>query len=179
MGEGSIFLPSPLVGEGGAERSSATGEGSLRLGELCENVLQNGRRLLQHVIVPVTRDSKAFGHQDSFPRYVTLRRCVLTAIDLDDDALFKANEVKNKVLKGDLPAKFEELKPSVAKQSPHGCFSVGRLAAHLLCETADAFGGWPMVWRVRHEPLTRRLWRHPLPQGERGKSPYTRIGIST
>src|ERR1700738_3038329 len=31
-----------LVGEGGAERSSATGEGFLRFGELCENFLQYG-----------------------------------------------------------------------------------------------------------------------------------------
>ncbi len=65
LGRRAIFLPSPLVGEGGASRSEATGEGFLRLGELCENVLQDSRGLLQHVIVPVTRDSKSFGHQDS------------------------------------------------------------------------------------------------------------------
>ena len=50
------FFPSPLVGEGGASRSEATGEGFYRLGQLCENILQNSSRLLQYVIVPVARD---------------------------------------------------------------------------------------------------------------------------
>ena len=145
MGEMSIFLPSPLVGEGGASRSEATGEGFLRFDELCENVLQNGRRPLQYIIVPVTRDSKTFGHQNSFSRCVTRRRCVLTAIDLDDDALFKANEVENEVLKRDLAAKFEKRKPSIPEQTPHGCFGVCRFATHLLCKISDAIGGRPMV----------------------------------
>jgi hypothetical protein len=101
VGEALIFLPSPLVGEGGAERSSATGEGFLRLGELCENVLQYGSGLLQHVIVPVAHDPETFGDQDSFPRHVAPRRCMLTAIDLDDDPLFEANEVQNEALKRD------------------------------------------------------------------------------
>ena len=71
-GEMSVFLPSPLVGEGGASRSEATGEGFLRLGQLCENVLQYGGRLLQHVIVPVPLDSKTLGYQDGVSREVTL-----------------------------------------------------------------------------------------------------------
>src|SRR5260370_27453522 len=152
----SFFLPSPLVGEGGAEGSSATGEGFLLLGELCENVLQNRRRLLQHVVIPVTLDPKAFGHQNSIPCCITLRGRVLAAIDLDDHALFEANEIENKALKWDLPAEFEEREPSVAKQSPHRRFSVGWFMAHLFCEIADALGGWPMVWRLRLEPLTPR-----------------------
>ena len=84
---------------------------------------------------------------------------MLATVDLDDDPLFKANEIENKVLKWDLPAKFEEREPSIAQQSPHGCFSVGRLAAHLLCEIADALGG--------------------RPAGGLQEIPYTRIGIST
>ena len=115
MEEMSFFLPSPLVGEGGAERSSATGEGFLRLGKLCENVLQNGRRLLQNVVVPVTRDSKAFCDQDGISRCVAFRRCVLTAVDFDDQAFLEANEIKNKVLKGDLATKLEKRKAPVAE----------------------------------------------------------------
>jgi hypothetical protein len=110
----SGFLPSPLVGEGGASQSEATGEGFLRLAKLCEYVLQNSGRLLQYVIVPVANDSKAFGHQSGFPRCITLRRCVLTTIDLDDDALFEADEIENIALKRDLPPKFEKRKPPVA-----------------------------------------------------------------
>jgi len=82
---------------------------------------------------------------------------VLTAIDLDNHALFEANEIENKVLKGDLATEFEECKPPVAKQAPHSGFSVGWFAAHLFCESADALGGRPMVWCLRVEPLTRRL----------------------
>jgi hypothetical protein len=133
------------VGEGGAERSSATGEGFLRLGELCENVLQYGRRLLQHVIVPVARDPKTFGHQDGFSRCVTLGFSMLTTIDFDDETLFETHEIENVVLKGDLSAKLEKREPSTAEQSPHGCFSVSRLAPQLFCETADTLGGWTMV----------------------------------
>src|SRR6266436_2662812 len=98
----SIFFPSPPVGEGGASRSEATGEGFLPLGGLCENVLQDGRSLLQYVIVPITRDPETFGHQNGISRYIRLRQGVLTAIDFDDDALFETDEVENKVLKGNL-----------------------------------------------------------------------------
>jgi hypothetical protein len=96
------------VGEGGASRSEATGEGFLRLGELCENILQNGRAVLQYVIVPVTQDSKSFGKQYGFSRCVALGGCVLTSIDFNDEALFEANEIKDKALKGDLSTKLEK-----------------------------------------------------------------------
>jgi hypothetical protein len=92
----SIFLPSPLW-ERVAPNEVRRGEGFLRLGELCENVLQDGSRLLQNVIVPVARDSKAFCDQDGISRCVAFRRCVLTAIDFVDQAFLEANEIKNKV----------------------------------------------------------------------------------
>ena len=82
---------------------------------------------------------------------------MLTTIDFDDELLLEAHKVENEILKGDLPAKLEEGEPSAAEQSPHRYFSVGRFATQLFCETADALGGRPMVWRLRREPLTRRL----------------------
>src|SRR4029077_5885152 len=115
------------------------------------------RRPLQNVVVPVARDSKAFCDQDGISRCVAVRRRVLAAVDFDDDPLFEANEIKNKVLKGDLATKLEKRKAPVAKQSPHGGLGVGRLATHLFCKTANALGGWSMVRRLRYEPLTRRL----------------------
>jgi hypothetical protein len=145
------------VGEGGAERSSATGEGFLRLGELYENILQNGGRSLQHVIVPVTRDPKTFGYQNGFSRGVTLRVSMLATIDFDDDAPLETDKVENKVLKGDLATKLVECKSPMTEQAPHGGFGVRRFATHLLCEIAGALGGWSMVWCLRHEPLTRHL----------------------
>jgi hypothetical protein len=91
---------------------------------------------------------------------------MLTAVDFDDHALFKANKVENKVLKRDLPTKFEAREPPIAEQTPHGGLSVGRFTADFLWEIADAFGGWPMVWRLQHEPLTRR-YAPPSSQGEK------------
>ena len=82
---------------------------------------------------------------------------MLTTIDFDDETLFETDKIKNKILKGNLPAKFELREPAVSQQSPHFGFSVRRLATHLLGEIADAIGGWPMAWCLRHEPLTRRL----------------------
>jgi hypothetical protein len=82
---------------------------------------------------------------------------VLPAIDLDDETLFETDKIKDKILKGNLPTKFELREPAVSQQSPHFGFSVGRLATHHLGEIAGAFGRWSMVWCLRHEPLTRRL----------------------
>jgi len=82
---------------------------------------------------------------------------MLTTVDLDDEALFKTNKIENEALKRHLPAKFETRQSPIAEQSPNGGLGIGRLAAHLLCEAADALGGRPMVWRLWREPLTRRL----------------------
>src|SRR3984957_10659241 len=108
---------------------------------------------------------------------------MLATIDLDDHAPFEADEIKNEGLKRYLSAKFEKRQSPVAEQSPHGRFGVGRVMAHLLCESADALGGWSMAWRLRHEPLPRRAARAPRSHGEREDTArnafYTRIGIST
>src|ERR1700755_1392152 len=90
----SVFFSPPPFGGGGAATTGAGG-GSLRLGELCENVLQYGGRLSQHVIVPVTRDPKTFGHQEGISRCITLGVSMLTTIDFDDELLFETHEVEN------------------------------------------------------------------------------------
>jgi len=82
---------------------------------------------------------------------------MLTAIDFDDEVLFEAHEVENEILKGDLPTKLQVFEPSATEQSPHRRFGVGRFAAQLCCKAADALRGRAMVWRLRREPLTRRL----------------------
>jgi hypothetical protein len=112
---------------------------------------------LQHIIVPITRDSESLRDQYCFPRCVTLGIRVLTAVDFDDETFFKTDKIKNKILEGSLPAKFELREPAISQQSPHLGFSVRRLTTHLLGEIADVFGGWPMAWCLPHEPLTRRL----------------------
>ena len=165
----SVFLPSPLVGEGGASRSEATGEGFSRLGKLYEDVLQNCRRLLQDIIVPISRDLESLCHQDRSAFLVTCRRCVLTAINFDDEALFTANKIQNEALEWHLATKLESRKPPIAKQSPHGQFCVGRLMAHLFREAADACGDRPMIWCLWREPLTRRRTAFGATLSHKGK----------
>jgi hypothetical protein len=57
---------------------------------------------LQHIIVPVTRDSEPLREQYCFPRRITLGIRVLTAINFDDETLFETDKIKNKILKGEL-----------------------------------------------------------------------------
>jgi hypothetical protein len=112
---------------------------------------------------------------------------MLTTVDFDDETLFKANKVENQVLKGGLPAKFEELEPAATEQSPHGGFRVSRFPAHSLREVADTLGGRPMVWCLRLEPRTRGLTAGGATLSHRGRGEvssmfvidHTRIGIST
>jgi hypothetical protein len=82
---------------------------------------------------------------------------VLTTVYFDDNALLETDEVENEFLKGDLPREFVLLETPVAEQSPHRGFSVGGSATHIPGELADAFGDGTMAWRLRREPLTRRL----------------------
>jgi len=111
----------------------------------------------EEVVVPVAHDSETFGLQDGFSRRVAAGVSMLTAVDLDDGAFLKANEVEDEILKRHLPAKLVSCEPPIAEQPPHRCFRLSGLAAHALCELADAFSNRPMVWRLRREPLTRRL----------------------
>ena len=110
------------------------------------NILQHGGRLLQHVVVPVALDSKPLSLQDGIPYRITRRLSVLTTIYFDDDALLETDKVENELLKGDLPPELILREASITKQPPHRRFSGGRLATHVLCEMADAFGYRSMAW---------------------------------
>jgi hypothetical protein len=71
---------------------------------------------------------------------------MLAAVDLDDEAPFKADKIDNEVLKGDLPTKLEARQSTVTQQAPHRRFGVRGFVTHLFCETADTLGGRPVVW---------------------------------
>jgi hypothetical protein len=133
------------------------------------DVLQDIGRPLQDVIIPITRDQETFGSQKRISIRIALCVCVLATVDFDDYPLFEAHEIENEVLKWDLPPKFKGHEAPASKQSPHSRLGVGGIAAHLFCEIADAFGGWPMVWRVRHGPLTRRLTSFGATLSHRGR----------
>jgi hypothetical protein len=162
--------------------------GILPLGKLCENVLQHGRRLLQHVVVPVALDSKSLSYQDGIPYGIPRRFSVLTTIYFDDNALLETHKVENEVLERDLPTEFETREPPVAKQTPHRRFCVGRLVTHVSREMADALGDRSMAWCLRREPLTRRRTSFGATLSHKGRGEgggyvarnrHTRIGIST
>jgi len=131
--------------------------GILPPGKLYENVLQNGGRSLQHIVVPVPLNPKSLSYQAGIPCCITRRLSMLTAVYFNNDALLEAHEVENVVLKGDLSSELVLCKASIAEQSPHRQFRVGGFVPHLLREAADAFGDGPMAWWLRPEPLTRRL----------------------
>jgi hypothetical protein len=152
----SIFLPSPLVGEGGAERSSATGEGYLTVQRVLRECPPGRSDAVATHHCSSSARSGTLGDQGSLSRLVTFGRSVLTTVDFNDQALFEANEIENIALKRHLPPELETLQPSIAQQSPHRRFGIGRFVAHLLCETADAPCGRTMAWWLRHVPLTRR-----------------------
>jgi hypothetical protein len=83
--------------------------------------------------------------------------CSDNACYFDDNASLEADKVENELLKGNLPPEFILREVSITEQSPHRRFSAGRLATHVLGETADAFGDRSMAWWLQREPLTRRL----------------------
>ena len=81
--------------------------GFSRLGELCEDVLQDSGPALQHIIVPVARNLKTFDSQFRVSRGISFRTGVLTTINFNDKTLFEADKVENVTLKGDLSAEFD------------------------------------------------------------------------
>jgi hypothetical protein len=68
---------------------------------------------LQHIIVPVTRDSESLPEQHGFPRLVASAIRVLTAIDYDNETPLETDKIKNKILKWSLPAKLELREPPI------------------------------------------------------------------
>jgi len=57
---------------------------------------------------------------------------MLAAVDLDDDAPLKRNEIENVIAKWDLAAKFETGELAAAQKTPHPRFCVGRSLTHTL-----------------------------------------------
>lgn len=118
--------------------------------KFCADVIQNNIGLSQHVVVPIAGNLKAFGGQDGVSHSIALRRCMLTAIDFNDEARFEANKIKNVVLKWCLPAEFEATKATMTKQAPHRRLGIGWRTAHTLCEVFYAFCDRVMMRSLRH-----------------------------
>src|SRR3569832_1225906 len=81
--------------------------------ELCKEVLQEGRGLLQDVVVPVAGYRETCRGNCGVPNCITLRFRVLTSVDLDLETLIEADEVENVVLDWHLPTKKKGKKPTI------------------------------------------------------------------
>ena len=100
------------MGEGGAR--SAPGEGSAWLiGKMGEDIFQNGKRSLKHVIVPVSQHAKAFCCQECVAPLIAARFEMLAAVYLDNRFPVKADKVQNEILKRQLSANLEARKPTM------------------------------------------------------------------
>ena len=62
---------------------------------------------------------------------------MLATIDLDNQALLKADEIKDLALERHLTTKLELCKAPIAKQAPHRGLRIGRLATHVFRKIAD------------------------------------------
>jgi hypothetical protein len=137
------------VGEGGAR--SAPGEGSI-FGQLCEKVFENRIASLQDVVVPISKDAKSLARQYRISRSITQRVSVLAAVDLYDDPSFKAHEIKDVRLEGNLPAEFVPGKPAVPQNSPHRGFCISSSPTHSLGVPKAGPTNRTMADTVRHDP---------------------------
>src|SRR5579871_2378799 len=102
-----LASPSPLVGEGGASRSEATGEGSLTARRALQEYLLVQMRVAAKHRCSNSARLKAFRGQNAVSLSVALRVRVLTAVDLDHQTRVETNEVEDVTFERNLPSKFE------------------------------------------------------------------------
>ena len=93
---------------------------------------------------------------------------MLSAIDLDDEPFFEADEIENVAFELRLAAKLEVRELSGSQQPPHRGFGVGRSVTHLFCEDAQTLLGRRMVRHARLTPHPARLRRSTLSRKGRG-----------
>lgn len=116
--------PSPHRGRGwraSARRVRGRGQGLL-------DRRPDAIQILQHIIVPETKDSKTLTFQERCSACVSLRR-VLPAVDLDDQAHFGAEEVGDVAVDLNLLAELESIQLAVAEDAPELSFGIGGVAA--------------------------------------------------
>jgi hypothetical protein len=108
---------------------------------------------------------------------------VLTAIDLDDEALVEANEIENEVPERELPPKLEK-RQSPVRSNRHmaASASVGsRRIFFAKLRMRLAVGRWLGVCGTNPSPVALRASPSHKGRGKQARclNAYTRIGIST
>jgi hypothetical protein len=92
---------------------------------------------------------------------------VLTTIDFDHQLSLETDEVEDVRPERNLPPELDSVETAIAHKKLKLLFGVGRNATHRACVAALTRLNCLMMRRLSHEPLTPRLRRDPLPQGER------------
>jgi hypothetical protein len=115
-----------------------------------EDIFQNRSRPLKHVIVPITKHTKAFIRQGRISHLIGARLEMLASVYFDNGLPIKADEIENVSLKWDLPAKFEACQTAMAQQPPHRRFSIGRIVPQSLRVATITLRDWTVVEPSRH-----------------------------
>lgn len=93
---------------------------------------------------------------------------VLSAVQFNRQTKIVATEVGDETGNWHLPAEFQSVEPPPPELLPKHVFGGGALFAQTPCNLDQSFGHPMEIGRrlPTSQPLTRRLRRHPLPQGE-------------
>ena len=81
--------------------------------------MKHAIRVAKHLVVPEPQDPIALLHQESLTTRVSLLLgCVLSPVQLDDEAAFETHEIDDEAPKRTLTAKLEPRKLAVAQAMP-------------------------------------------------------------
>jgi hypothetical protein len=73
---------------------------------------------LQYIRIPKTADAKAIGFKPGVAAPIARVLRMLRAVGLDNEPRLEADEIRDVITNGNLPAEFEAGKPPVAKKPP-------------------------------------------------------------
>jgi hypothetical protein len=95
-----------------------------------QNRLQDTFAILEHLVVPESKDFPALAFQIGVSGLIARAFRVLETVSLDDQLSANAKKVDDVRSKWDLPAKLESAEATIAKKAPQAQFAVGRRSAH-------------------------------------------------
>ncbi len=157
------FNPSPAsVGEGGAQPARA---GRVRGLQCLQNGIDHAIGIGQDLIIPESKHPPALTLQPCRPATVGLTIGMLSAIDLDDEAVGDAGEIEDEWTERMLPPELITFQTPSAQSRPQPTFGIGQGGSQL-ARLAIGHGGKDSsksltLPKLRFGPL-------PLPQAGEG-----------
>ena len=88
--------------------------------QLCrrENGLQYCIGVSEDIVVPETNDSESPPSQFFVSPLICQASSVLAAVHFDNEAIFEAGKVNNRIAKGDLSSELQSCQPAIAQTEP-------------------------------------------------------------